>query len=126
AQTAEICLGEPCPFARIHALVGLGLVRARRGDPDPWTPLDEALGRAEPRRELQWIAPVAIGRAEAAWLEGRNEAAVAATDVAFEFARAKNSPYTTGLAYWRWRAGRAAEIPLAGDDPCALEMAGEW
>jgi DNA-binding CsgD family transcriptional regulator len=126
AQTAEICLGEPCPFARIHALVALGLVRARRGDPDPWTPLDEALELAEPRRELQWIAPVAIGRAEAAWLEGRNEAAVAATDVAFEFARAKNSPYTTGLAYWRWRAGRAAEIPLAGDDPCALEMAGEW
>jgi DNA-binding CsgD family transcriptional regulator len=126
AQTAEICLGEPCPFARIHALVALGLVRARRGDPDPWTPLDEALQLAKPRQELQWIAPVAIARAEAAWLEGRNDAAVAATDTAFEFSRAKNSDYTTGLAYWRWRAGRAAEIPLARDDPYVLEMAGEW
>jgi DNA-binding CsgD family transcriptional regulator len=126
AQTAGICLGEPCPFARIHALVALGLVRARRGDPDPWTPLDEALELAEPRRELQWIAPVAIARAEAAWLEGRNEAAIAATDAAFKFSLSKNSPYTTGLVYWRWRAGLEAEVPVTPDDPYALEMAGEW
>ncbi len=126
AQTAEICLGEPCPFARIHALVALGLVRARRGDPDPWTPLDEALELAQPRRELQWIAPVAIARAEAAWLEGRNDAAVAATDSAFRFSCSKNSLYTTGLAYWRWRAGLEAQVPVARDDPYTLEMAGEW
>ncbi len=125
AQTAEICLGEPCPFARIHALVALGLVRARRGDPDPWTPLDEALELAEPRQELQWIAPVAIARAEAAWLEGRNDAAIAATDTALEFSRSKNSPYTTGLTYWRWRAGLTAEVATARDDPYALEMAGQ-
>jgi DNA-binding CsgD family transcriptional regulator/tetratricopeptide (TPR) repeat protein len=126
AQIAGICLGEPCPFARVHALVALGLVRARRGDPDPWTPLDEALEHALPRRELQWIAPVAIARAEAAWLEGRNEAAIAATDLAFEFSRSKNSSYTTGLAYWRWRAGLTPEVPVAGTDPYTLEMAGEW
>jgi DNA-binding CsgD family transcriptional regulator len=126
AQIAGICLGEPCPFARIHALVALGLVRARRGDPDPWTPLDEALESALPRQELQWIAPVAMARAEAAWLEGRNAAAVAATDAAFEFSRSRNSPYTTGLAYWRWRAGLKPEIPATRNDPYALEMAGEW
>ena len=126
AQTAEICLGEPCPFARIHALVALGLVRARRGDPDPWTPLDEALELAEPRQELQWIAPVAMARAEAAWLEGRNQAAIAATDAAFEFSVAKKSAYTTGLAYWRWRAGLPAETPMHRDDPYALEMARDW
>jgi DNA-binding CsgD family transcriptional regulator len=126
AQIAGICLGEPCPFSRIHALVALGLVRARRGDPDVWTPLDEALESAQPRRELQWIAPVAIARAEAAWLEGRNDAAIAATDAAFEFSVSKNSPYTTGLAYWRWRAGLKPEIPMALNDPYALEMAGQW
>jgi DNA-binding CsgD family transcriptional regulator/tetratricopeptide (TPR) repeat protein len=126
ARLAGICLGEPCPFARIHALVALGLVRARRGDPDPWTPLDEALESALPRHELQWIAPVAIARAEAAWLEGRNDAALAATDAAFEFSCAKNSPYTTGLAYWRWRAGLRPEVPVSDNDPYALEMAGEW
>ena len=126
AQIAGICLGEPCPFARIHALVALGLVRARRGDPDPWTPLDEALQLAEPRRELQWIAPVAIARAEAAWLEGRNHAAAAATDTALEFSVSKNSSYTTALAYWRWRAGLETAVPVTSDDPYALEMAGKW
>ncbi len=126
AQIAGICLGEPCPFARIHALVALGLVRARRGDPDPWTPLDEALQLAGPRRELQWIAPVAIARAEAAWLEGRNDAAAAATDAALEFSVSKNSPYTTALVYWRWRAGLPAAVPVMRDDPYALEMAGQW
>lgn len=126
AQIAGICLGEPCPFARIHALVALGLVRARRGDPDPWTPLDEALQLAAPRRELQWIAPVAIARAEAAWLEGRNDAVAAATDAALEFSVSKNSPYTTALVYWRWRAGLPAAVPVTRDDPYALEMAGEW
>jgi len=126
AQIAGICLGEPCPFARIHALVALGLVRARRGDPDPWTPLDEALQLAGPRRELQWIAPVAIARAEAAWLEGRNDAAAAATDAALEFSVSKKSPYTTALVYWRWRAGLPAAVPVTRDDPYALEMAGQW
>jgi DNA-binding CsgD family transcriptional regulator len=125
AKIAGICLGEPCPFARIHALVALGLVRARRGDPDPWTPLDEALELARPRRELPWIAPVAIARAEAAWLEGRNDAVIAATDTAFEFSRSKNSRYTTGLAYWRWRAGMQTDVPATPDDPYALEMAGK-
>jgi DNA-binding CsgD family transcriptional regulator len=126
AQLAGICLGEPCPFARIHALVALGLVRARRGDPDPWTPLDEAMELARPRRELQWIAPVAIARAEAAWLEGRNDVVIAATDTAFEFSRSKNSPYTTGLAYWRWRAGLETEVTMPHGDPYALEMTGKW
>jgi DNA-binding CsgD family transcriptional regulator len=132
ARNAGIVLGEHCPFARIHALVALGLVRARRGDPDPWTPLDEALKLAEPRRELQWIAPVAIARAEAAWLEGRNNDALAATEETFEFSRRMHASWTTGLAYWRWRAGADAEGGDVGgregnrDDPQAMEMAGEW
>jgi DNA-binding CsgD family transcriptional regulator len=126
AQCAGISVAEPCPFARIHALVALGLVRARRGDPDPWTPLDEALELAQPRHELQWIAPVAMARAEAAWLEGRNDVAAAATDTAFEFSASRNASYTTGLAYWRWRAGLQVEVPAARDDPQALEIAGEW
>src|SRR5262249_46398961 len=94
AQSAQICLGEQCPFARIHALVGLGLVRARRGDPNVWEPLDEALALAEPRHELQWIAPVAIARAEAAWLEGRSADVIAEADAAYE--AAAGTWYMTG------------------------------
>jgi DNA-binding CsgD family transcriptional regulator len=123
-QAAQICLAEPCPFARIHALVALGLVRARRGDPDVWGPLDEALALAVPRDELQWIAPVAIARAEAAWLEGRSDDAIAETEVAYE--AAAGTWWSAGLGYWRWRAGADEPAPRVGEEQYRLEMAGEW
>jgi len=65
---------------RILGLVVLGLVRARRGDPDPWSPLDEALELGRPSGDLQHLAPVVAARAEAAWLEGRANAVVEGTD----------------------------------------------
>jgi DNA-binding CsgD family transcriptional regulator len=127
AELADIVLNGVCPFSRIHALVALGLLRARRGDPDPWTPLDEALELALPRHELQWIAPVAAARAEAAWLAGRPAAAVAETDHAYEFALDRGSSYAIELAYWRRRAGHEVEAPVApDDDPHVLAMAGDW
>jgi DNA-binding CsgD family transcriptional regulator/tetratricopeptide (TPR) repeat protein len=126
AETALICLGEPCPFGRIHALVALGLVRARRGDPDAWAPLDEAVTLAEPRRELQWIAPVAIARAEVAWLEGRNDAAIAETELAYDHALGLDAWWLGGLSYWRWRAGADEPVPGVGEEPYRLEMEGDW
>jgi DNA-binding CsgD family transcriptional regulator/tetratricopeptide (TPR) repeat protein len=126
ADTASICLAEECPFARIHALVALGLVRARRGDPDAWGPLDEAVTLAEPRRELQWIAPVAIARAEAAWLEGRSDTAITETELAYNDARRLDTSYLAGLSYWRWRAGADEPAPSVGEEPYRLEMEGDW
>ena len=126
AQTTTICLGEECPFARIHALVALGLVRARRGDPDAWGPLDEGVTLAEPRKELQWIAPVAIARAEAAWLEGRNDDAITETELAYDDARRLDASWLAGLSYWRWRAGADEPIPSVGEEPYRLEMEGDW
>lgn len=125
AQVAQICLANPCPFARIHALIALGLVRARRGDPDAWEPLDEGLALAQPRHEIQWIAQVAIARAEAAWLEGRSEDAIAETDAAFAEGAA-GTWWAGALAYWRWRAGADESIPEVGEEQYRLEMAGEW
>ena len=126
AQTALICLGDENPFARIHALVTLGLVRARRGDPGVWEPLGEAVALAEPRHELQWIAPVAIARAEAAWLEGRQEDAIRETELAYEDAKRLDTWYLAGLSYWRWRAGVDEPIPSVGEEQYRLEMAGDW
>lgn len=122
-RAAETCLAKECPFSRIHALVALALVRARRGDPGVWSLLDEAVAHAEPRDELQWIAPVAIARAEAAWLEGRYEAAIAETDACYE--AAAGTWYEAGLAYWRWRAGAEVPIPTVGEPQYRLEMSGE-
>jgi DNA-binding CsgD family transcriptional regulator/tetratricopeptide (TPR) repeat protein len=124
ARVAQLCLPEHCPFARIHALIALGQVRARLGDPDAWGPLDEALALAQPRNELQWTAQVAVARAEAAWLEGRHEDAIAETDIAYE--GAAGTWWSAGLAYWRWRSGADVPAVTEGEEPYRLEMAGDW
>ena len=69
------------PLLRILALTVIGLVQARRGDGDPWPALDEALALTRGQDELQYLAPVATARAEAAWLAG-DGAAVDAGDPA--------------------------------------------
>ena len=49
-------------IARTMALIALGRLRTRRGDPGVWESLDEALALAEPTRTLQRIAPVGGSR----------------------------------------------------------------
>ena len=63
----------------ILALTTLALLRSRRGDPDPWSLLDEAQAMAEASGELPRIGPVAAARAEALWLAGRMDEIEAAT-----------------------------------------------
>jgi DNA-binding CsgD family transcriptional regulator/tetratricopeptide (TPR) repeat protein len=128
ARLAEICLGKPCPFSRVHALVTLGLVRARRGDPEARAPLEEALATALPRCEFQWIAPVAVARAEAAWLEGRPESIAAEIKPALDFPMRYGDPYAAAVAYWSWRGGLESGLVGREDeqDPQLLEIAGEW
>ena len=69
---AEAVLRRPgLPIlSRVIPLTVLGRARARRGDPEVWPALDEALALAGRIGELQRLGPVAIARAEAAWLQG--------------------------------------------------------
>ena len=84
AQSADHLLRDPsCTIgARLEALVALGLVRARNGDPWVWEQLDDALRLSEATDELQAISPTAAARAEAAWLEGRTAEVGQATESA--------------------------------------------
>jgi DNA-binding CsgD family transcriptional regulator len=129
ADAAALVLRDPrsAPVPRVLARVVQGLVRARRGDPDVWPLLNAALGQAEPTGELQQIAPAAVARTEAAWLEGRPREASEATEAAFELARRCPAPWEIGaLACWRWRAGIEEGIPPGAAEPYALQIAGEW
>ena len=115
------------PVPRSLALSVLGLLRARRGDPDCWEPLDEALALAEGTRELQRIVPVATARAEAAWLEGASDRVAAETETALELAIERSAPWAIGeLAFWRWRAGLLDESPPGAAEPYALQITGSW
>src|SRR5215210_6863488 len=127
-ESAQLILGERwiSTLPRTIALTIIGLVRARRGDPGVWEGLDGALALADGTGELDRIGPVASARAEAAWLEGRNDVALEATDAAFELALESGVPRFVGeLAVWRQRAG-ADETVEGSAEPHRLELAGEW
>jgi DNA-binding CsgD family transcriptional regulator len=125
--TIERRAGKGFGPATVYALAVLGRMRARRGDPDPWAPLDEALALAEPSGQIIRLHPVAAARAEAAWLEGRAELVPEATDAAFELAQRLRDGWSIGeLAYWRWRAGIEEELPDGVAEPYAAQIAGDW
>ena len=129
-ETAALVLREPrrSRIPRIVALTVVGRVRARRGDPDVWSPLDEALSLAERGDELQASEPIAVGRAEAAWLDGDRDGVDRATTGALTLARLRRSRWVVAeLAAWRIRAGiidQLANSEAAG--PYVLEIAGDW
>ena len=127
-DSAAAVLRIPCSSIspRIEALVVLGLVRARRGDPGQWAPLEEAWALAEPTRELPRLRTAALARAEAAWLEGDREAVAEATKGVLRLAPERNWGSLAGeLADWRRRAG-LAELPAERAEPYVLQAAGEW
>ncbi len=128
-DSAGVVLRTPGPstLPRTIALVVLGLVRARRGDPDASAPLDEALALAEPTGDLGRTALVVAARAEAAWLEGRRSGVGEATEAVFALAVKRGASRVTGeLACWRWRAGLGEMLPGRMAPPYSLQIAGEW
>lgn len=127
SNLAQQVLRDPrTELPRIQALVTLALLRARRGDPECWSLLDEARDLAEPTGELQHIGPVAAARAEAAWLEGRPSLVIEATSPALAVAIERHVSWVIGeLACWQQRAG--AQTPSDGAaEPYAREMDGAW
>ena len=110
---------------RIVSLVVLGLVRARRGDPDVWPLLDEAWALAQPTAELQRLGPVAAARAEAAWLVGDPDPVDNATAAPLALALERTTPWLVGeLAVWRQRANLESEGPIDSVVPLVLPLAG--
>ena len=129
ADSASLALRDrrTWPVPRVLALTVLALVRARRGDPDVWPLLDEALALAAPTGELQRIGPVAAARAEAAWLEARHDTVATETEGAIDLASRRRAPWAIGeLACWRRRAGVAEVVQDAVAAPYAAELAGDW
>ena len=128
-DAAALVLREPrrSRVPRIIALTVVGRVRARRGDPEVWPLLDEALSLAERGEELQADAPVAAARAEASWLERDRDGVERATDATLALARHKRSQWVVSeLVAWRGRAGIIDQLtPDEVTGPVALEIAGD-
>jgi DNA-binding CsgD family transcriptional regulator len=115
--------------SRVTALAVLGVLRARRGDPDPWEPLDEAKRLADDTGELQRLGMVAVSRAEARWLAGEADEVRSETEAALAASIATRDIWFTGeLLAWRRRAGvpEAKAAPTVKiPEPFSIELAGD-
>jgi DNA-binding CsgD family transcriptional regulator len=117
--------------------VVLGRLRARRGDPDAVTLLEQARTAMAPAESVTgWIVGATPALAEAACYAGRHEAARDMLRTPLEAARRRGEPWSLGeTAYWLWRAGglgadglprAATEPPEGAAAPYALQTAGRW
>ena len=111
--------------ARCPALVVLGWVQVRRGQPRGARLLSSAWKLAVQIDELQRLGPAAAARAEDAWLRG-DHARVRdiATPVYAEARRLGDRVHQAELGYWLVKAGQPAET--GSGHPYALQAAGRW
>jgi DNA-binding CsgD family transcriptional regulator len=125
AHSAGEVLDRPDAAAptRITPLIVIGLLRARRGDPESWVPLDEAAELARATGELQRIAPVACARAEARWLAGQAAWIGPETDAALALALASGNAWEAAELHW-WRRRAGLEAPGPAPDAEAWEQLG--
>ena len=124
--TELLASGDLSPVDRADALQALGVIRARRGEPDAWEYLDEAAAAADASGEPQWIIPVRLARAEAHWLQGEPHRAAQEAELADDVAAGADEWDRSEAAVWLRRTGssRPPRGELAG--PYRLQVAGEW
>jgi DNA-binding CsgD family transcriptional regulator/tetratricopeptide (TPR) repeat protein len=112
---------------RIPALLVLGRVRGRRGDPSAEALLDEARNLTLAIGEPQRVEQVAAARAEWRWLQGDRARCVAEARIGFHPESLAIRPwYQAEVVIWLWRGGALDEAPPGAPAPYATEMAGDW
>ena len=124
---AQALLAEDPPaISRMTALIALGRARARRGDPGSADALDEALEMSLGGGHLQRLGHVHAARAEAAWLAGDREGALAEARAVYGLALEKRHLWFAGeLAYWQWKCGALESPPEWVAPPYVLQMEGD-
>jgi DNA-binding CsgD family transcriptional regulator/tetratricopeptide (TPR) repeat protein len=114
-------------ISKITALITLGRVRARRGDPGVVETLDEALELALQTKTLQRLAPVCTARAEAAWLSGDNDRVQQEIEDVYHLAIQKKHIWFSGeMAFWRWKVGIPELPPPWIAKPFLYQIKGNW
>jgi DNA-binding CsgD family transcriptional regulator/tetratricopeptide (TPR) repeat protein len=104
------------PVNRLIPLLSLGRIRARRDDSRAWESLDEAAATADGIAEPQYIIPARLARAEAYWLEGKQDLARSEAELADDVAGSGDAWERGEVAAWLRRTGseRSPRGQLAG------------
>ena len=128
-ELARFVIAHPGVSAtsKITALAVLGRLRARRGDPGVWEPLDEARELALATMEPQRVLPVAAARAEARLLAGQPELVREEIGDALALTPSHGEGWAAGeLCVLARRAGIELTPPMEPAEPYRLELAGEF
>ena len=114
-------------IGRLMTLVAVGRLRARRGDPEAWQPLDEALAIADPIGTIQRIGPVRAARSELAWLQGDVDRSHSEAAAALDLAISQGDPWLVGeLEWWLRDSDKPARDPDTVALPWRRQLVGRW
>jgi DNA-binding CsgD family transcriptional regulator len=126
-ETSSLVLKHHCTPSSMVAHMVLGVLKARRGDADPWEDLGWADSVARKTGQLWWMSQVSVAVAEAHWLAGDPAKIAAATEEAFRLAVKMGSPWPIGeLAIWRRRGGIDEAVTAKVAEPFACQLAGDF
>jgi DNA-binding CsgD family transcriptional regulator/tetratricopeptide (TPR) repeat protein len=124
---ASIAFGEDTGVSLCPALIVIGRLQARRGEPLAGDTLADAWERAVHTGELQRLGPAAAALAEHAWLEGDLDAVAEVAGPAHELAASRGDRWARAeLGYWLWRAGAPRAASADDPEPYARAIAGDW
>ncbi len=111
----------------LPAIIALGHLRVRQGDPSAVSLLDQARALALPTGEIQRIGPMAVARSEGAWWDGDPGRTAAEARSGYELALRGGDPWSLGaLIYWMLRAGHAVPLPERIPPVYLLMINGDW
>jgi len=113
------------PFNNISAVLVVGIIRARRGEPGVWECLDDALTMATNAGEPQFIVPARLARAEAHWLEGASADAAHEAELAAAHSGGVDGWSRGAIGSWLRRLGSPLAVDGVLAEPCQLEADGE-
>ncbi len=103
----------------------VGIIRARRNDPDFLINFQMAMPSANIKGECAFIAKMA--KTEAYWLNNQLDEAIEELETYNMHLMQTNNPWKIGeLAYWLWKGGRLNKIPENMARPYFLQITGRW
>ncbi len=113
------------PLTQISAQTLIGVIHARRGEPEVWRALDSAILSAAPTGQPQYVIPTRLARTEAFLVEGRVDEARHEAELAADAAHGIDEWMRGALRCWLGRTGsdRIVAGPIA--EPYRLQESGE-
>ena len=113
------------PLHQICVQALIGVIHARRGEPEVWRALDSAIASAAPTGQPQYVIPARLARTEAFLTEGRVDEARHEAELAAEAAHDIDEWMRGALRRWLYRTGSDLIVDGPVAEPYRFQEFGE-